>query len=338
MRDDVGVLLVFFNKADTLKEVFGAVRDARPRNLFLAQDGAREGNQKDKDNVNACREIVENVDWECNIYKNYSEVNMTCDPRVFSAITWAFEKVDKLIIIEDDSVPNQSFFRFMDEMLEKYADDDRVQMISGMERFGCNKHCRESYYFSTINAGCAWATWKRIWIEVINYSDCKFVEDVEGMRKVNDYVRHCMPRCYHTYVEQGKRILELNRKINGIFSWEFAVSTAMILENRLAITPKYNLMKNIGIVEGATHSGNSLDTMPRKIRRLFFMQTYELEFPLIHPKYLVRDVEYERDFEKEFCFTKWQLFCMKIEHGLLVLKHRGIRQLIELCVKKWRQR
>ncbi len=334
MRSDVGVLLVFFNKADTLKEVFEAVREAKPKKLFLAQDGARQGNEKDIENIDACRRIVEQVDWECEVYKNYSDKNLTCDPRVFSAITWAFETVEKLIIIEDDSVPNQSFFRFMDEILERYADDDRVQMVSGMERFGENRYCRDSYFFSTINAGCAWATWKRVWKDIVKYADCEFVQEEEEMHKVDCYVRSCLSTPYADFVEKGKKNLERNREIHDIFSWEYAVSTAMVLGNRLAINPRVNLVKNIGVTEGATHSGDSLQTMPAKIRRLFFMPTAELEFPLKHPKYMIRDMEYEKAYEKEFCYNKWQLFCMRIEHAFLTVKYKGIGFFISRYVLK----
>ncbi len=319
MHNDIGVLLIFFNKVNTLQEVFKAIRLAQPKKLFLAQDGARVGVQSDVINITKCRKIVENIDWDCDIYKNYSDTNLTCDPRVYTAISWAFEYVDKLIIIEDDSVPNQSFFKFMNEILERYKDDERIQMVSGIERFGVNKFCKDSYYFSTINAGCAWGTWQRVWQDVEKWANCSFIENNDDCSAIEHFTKNCLPSCFHDFVKRGNTNLKLNRQINGIYSWEYAVATSMILASRVAITPKFNLIKNIGIVDEATHSGNSLQTMPHKLRRLFFMETHELEFPLKHPKYVMRDSRYERAYERHFCYNKLDQLSMKIEHIFLLL-------------------
>lgn len=338
MHNDVGVLLVFFNKVDTLKKVFEAVKRAQPSKIFLAQDGVRENVPEDLKNIKKCREIVEDINWECEIYKNYSDKNLSCDPRVFTAISWAFQYINKLIIIEDDSVPNQSFFTFMGEMLERYEYDDRIQMISGIERLGINRFCKDSYYFSTINAGCAWATWKRVWNDIEKWSDCTFLENDDERKSIDHYVKNCMPSCFHDFVKRGEDNIILNKKIGGIYSWEYAVANSMILANRLAITPKVNLIKNIGVVKEATHSGNSLETMPYRIRRLFFMETYELEFPLKHPDFIMRDSRYEKLYEKEFSFNKWNQFCIKMEHIYLLLRYLKFDEIIKIIKRKFKRK
>lgn len=131
---DVPVMLLFFNRPDTLKQVFDAVKQARPSTLLLVQDGAREGKEGEEELVRQCRNIVEDIDWDCTVYKNYSDVNLSCDHREFTGISWAFEHVDRLIILEDDCVPCQSFFPFCAELLEKYKDDTRVDRICGFNR------------------------------------------------------------------------------------------------------------------------------------------------------------------------------------------------------------
>ena len=113
---DVPVFLIFFNRPDSFSKVFEAVREARPSKLFLACDGAREGNETDTFNSNLCKSIAENVDWECEVYKNYSDVNLGCGMRMYSGIKWAFEYVDRLIILEDDCVPHNDFFTFCYEL------------------------------------------------------------------------------------------------------------------------------------------------------------------------------------------------------------------------------
>ena len=337
MNQDVGVLLVFFNKVNTLKEVFEAIRIAKPKKLFLAQDGPRNEVGADIDNIKKCREVVENIDWDCEVYKNYSDKNLSCDPREFTAISWAFEHVTKLIILEDDAVPNQSFFRFMDDMLQYYENDNRIQMITGIERFGENKYCTDSYYFSTINAGCAWATWRRVWQEVEKWSNYSFVERNEDRKKIDFHVKKCLPYCYHDFIKKGMANRELNKKINGIHSWEYSMATSLVLGNRICITPRVNLVKNIGVGEEATHSGSSLKTIPHKFRRIFFMETYELEFPLKHPQYMIRDSEYERAYEKVFCYNRLDYFFIKLERLWLLLIYGGVGEVTKVIKRKLRR-
>lgn len=129
------VTMIFFNRPDTLEKVFEKVRTAKPPKLFLVQDGARKGNSEDLEKIQKCRQIVDNVDWCCEVYKNYSDVNLGCGVRPQSGITWALSQVDSTIILEDDRVPDMSFFTYCDEMLERYKDDERICYISGLNHF-----------------------------------------------------------------------------------------------------------------------------------------------------------------------------------------------------------
>ena len=109
---DVAVLITFFVRPDTLQKVFDSVREARPSTLLLWQDGPRLNRSDDLINIEKCREIVGNIDWECTVYRNYHSDNMGCDPSTFLAQKWAFGLVDKCIILEDDRVPVQSFYPY----------------------------------------------------------------------------------------------------------------------------------------------------------------------------------------------------------------------------------
>ena len=120
------VTLIFFNRPNTLEKVFEKVKQAKPPKLFLIQDGAREGNSEDLHRIKKCRSIVENIDWECEVYKNYSDTNLGCGVRPQSGITWVLSQVESTIILEDDCVPDMTFFPYCDEMLEKYKDDERI--------------------------------------------------------------------------------------------------------------------------------------------------------------------------------------------------------------------
>ena len=126
---DISVLILFFNRPEVLKPVFDEVRKAQPARLFLYQDGPR--GERDMPGIEACRKIVEQVDWPCEVHRMFQEKNYGCDPSEFISQRWAFSQVDKCIVLEDDDVPTQSFFRFCKEMLDRYENDDRIGMIQG---------------------------------------------------------------------------------------------------------------------------------------------------------------------------------------------------------------
>ena len=136
MKEGIAVLLLFFNKVETTGLVLERILEAKPSVLLLAQDGAREDNAHDEKAVPECRKRVEEllagIDWPCEIYRNYAEKNMSCDPREYSAISWAFGIVDKLIILEDDCLCSSSFFPFMEELLLRYEkDENRYDLWNG---------------------------------------------------------------------------------------------------------------------------------------------------------------------------------------------------------------
>ena len=201
MKEGIGVLLLFFNKVETTGLVLERILEAKPSVLLLAQDGAREDSAHDEKAVPECRKRVEEllagIDWPCEIYRNYAEKNMSCDPREYSAISWAFGIVDKLIILEDDCLCSSSFFPFMEELLLRYEKDERIGMICGMERFGRNPYCQDSYYFTQACSGCGWATWKRCWDDVERIAkDYDYLDDADLTQKVDDYVKECCLLCF----------------------------------------------------------------------------------------------------------------------------------------------
>ncbi len=126
---DVPVLILFFNRPQQLSQVFEQVRKARPSKLFLYQDGPR--GERDLPGIKACREVVDQIDWECEVHRKYQEKNYGCDPSEYISQKWAFSMVDKCIVLEDDDVPSVSFFTFCKEMLDRYEQDTRITMIAG---------------------------------------------------------------------------------------------------------------------------------------------------------------------------------------------------------------
>ena len=138
-KTDIAVALIFFNRPECLMHTFTAIAESRPSKLYLIQDGPRSNHPDDLDNINKCRSIVENINWKCDVHKIYSSENLGCGMRVYSGISEAFTKEEKLVIIEDDIVIGETFLPFCKDLLDRYENDERIGMISGMNHLGVYK-------------------------------------------------------------------------------------------------------------------------------------------------------------------------------------------------------
>lgn len=160
---NVPILFIIFNRPETTKAVFHEIRKNQPFQLFVAADGPRREIFEDIENCRKVREIIQLIDWECNVQTLFRDENLGCKIAVSSAIDWFFSQVDEGIILEDDCLPDQSFFPFCQELLEKYRYDAKIMMIGG-SNFQFNKNKFEySYYFSRYFHIWGWASWKRAW-------------------------------------------------------------------------------------------------------------------------------------------------------------------------------
>lgn len=328
------VLLIFFNRPETFKRVFQRVREVKPKTIFLAQDGPR--NSNDLEGIEKCRKIAEQIDWECKVYRSYSKINLGCDPNVYRAFEWAFSKVDRLIILEDDCLASHSFFRFCDELLEKYKDDQRIQTISGFQRLDKYKNCPYSYYFSMINAGYGWATWKRVWDDAIKHTNYPVVDNNYYFNNLKKLEKSVFP----VYYSKISKILKEKKLIDFTTgkhtTWETIIGETMMLESRLSISPCDNLVRNIGLTNDSTHATSDLRLIPRKIRRVFLIPDYEIKFPLKHPPIMMRDMEYEKQSAKIFPSTRFAKNMIKVDYAVRVLIYKGPRILIVKLIKKVR--
>lgn len=284
---DTPVLLLFFNRPEQFFQVFKQVARVRPYKLFLYQDGAR-NNKNDIEGIIECRRILEMIDWNCEVYTWFREKNYGCDPSEYLSQKWAFSIVDKCIVLEDDDVPSQSFFYFCQELLIKYENDERINIISGMNTLGKYNEKEGDYFFSTMCSIWGWASWRRVvekWSE--NY---EFLEN-------NKAVENIMALKSSTQVEVLLKASR-NHQATGIPYYETILATDMFLNHRINIVPSKNLIKNIGIAATSTHSTDSIEKLPKGIRRVFNMDVYEFDFPLRHPKYMVEDIAYQKQVKR----------------------------------------
>lgn len=281
---DVPVLMIFFNRPEKFAKVFAQVKKARPSKLYLYQDGAR--GERDTKLIEACRKIVEDIDWKCEVYKYFQDKNMGCDPSIYIAIKWMFEKENKGIILEDDAVPEVSFFEFCRELLEKYMEDERIGMICGSNPlYAYTEQMEEDYIFTNSGAIWGWATWKRVtdaWDRTYSYVHNKKIKRLLSLN--TQFKKNCEAFLKNSqwHAESGKEYFE---SIHG---------AEMRLNYHLAIVPKHNLITNIGVGGESTHSVSNIKLLPKGILAVFNVPTSSMDFPLTHPRYKLPDKIYER--------------------------------------------
>lgn len=283
---NVPVLLFVYIRPDALRRVFDVIREARPSKLYLVSDGPRPGKPEDMAKILESREIVEDIDWECSVYQFYSDENHGLYSMVREAFDWIFYYEDRCIFLEDDVVPSVSFFRFCAELLERYKDDVRVNMICGMNHAGEYKEPNTDYFFSSAASIWGFAIWRRTYEA---FYDHAYGEDPYILDRIKENAKG-----YKEFAKALEGYCRDESYGGHIAGPEFYLRFIMISQNKVNIIPKYNMISNIGFCEGSTHAAQELRSMPRGVQKMFQMKTYEYSFPLKHPSYLVADKNYEK--------------------------------------------
>ena len=286
MNDKAPVLVVGFNRPEFLKQVFDEVRRARPSQLFLALDYPRDGRAEDVPGWEASKEVFENVDWPCDVKRNYAERNMGCRKRIESAISWALAQVDRVIVLEDDCVPAPDFFRFCAECLEKYKDDGRVGMVCGHDEHPNVAKLRldgASYYFDRFTSIWGWATWRRAW--AMHDPALAYWPQIRESQAFRDFFVD------KPSIDLWKGHFE-GVYSKGVDTWDTGLFLTAIKENWLSIHSKDKLVKNIGAgFSSRCPSGNS----SRKRKRSWIdAPCGTVEWPLVHPVTMQPNLDSER--------------------------------------------
>ena len=154
------VMLIAFNRIKTTKKVFEQIKIARPKKFFVHIDGPR--NDEERKTVEEVKKIVSNITWPCEFKTFFREKNKGITS-ILDAYDWFMENAGEGIILEDDSIPSQDFFKFCSEMLEKYRDDEKIMYVTGCNFQRGWKNKNDSYYFSKYPYTYGFAFWKRSW-------------------------------------------------------------------------------------------------------------------------------------------------------------------------------
>jgi hypothetical protein len=276
----VPVLFIIFNRPEIALESFQAIKQYQPERLYIAADGPRKEKIDDAIKCKNTRNVIEqNIDWPCTVEKLYRDENRGCGRGPSEAITWLFDHEEYGVVIEDDCIVVPEYFRFCEELLEKYIDDDRVVQINCWNpRSKMNESSK--YYFTGYPEITAWATWRRAWkhfdIELKDWNIIK--KQVFKRFSLMEAIIH-----YYLWNKQYK-IIKTSQKLDA---WDYQWSIYVFLNNKLCIEPEVNLVRNIGVGTDSTHCEE--DDNP-----LFLIGFGTLKFPLISPKEVSCDKTHEK--------------------------------------------
>lgn len=247
---DTPILFLIFNRPDTTKQVFEKIRAIQPTQLFIAADGPRVDKLGESELCQQTREwVLHQIDWDCNVTTRFQEQNLGCGKHVSGAITWFFEQVEEGIILEDDCVPDMSFFPYCAELLERYRDNEQVYVIGG-NVFQNAIQVSTSYYFSAYAHIWGWASWRRAW-KTYQFS-LETVSDTFFESCIQSY----FSKSYE--IDYWKSIFSI-MKHSPIDTWDYQWLFTSWFNNGINIVPQKNLVTNIGFREDATHTFSHID-------------------------------------------------------------------------------
>lgn len=281
---DTPVLFLVFNRPETTRRVLETIRQARPRQLFVAADGPREHDPDGAQRCRAARDAALAVDWDCEVKTLLRTRNLGCKLAVSSAITWFFQHVDEGIILEDDTLPIANFFPFCQQQLAYYREDRQVMHIGGNSfQLGLQRG-DGSYHFSNYNHIWGWATWRRAWKHY--HPDVPFLDSFRRSRAIE--------AIFPNKADQDFWMQNFCRVARGeIDTWDYQWTLTIWNQGGLSLLPCVNLVANIGFDANATHTvaDNCLGRLP-----------VQDPGPLVHP--VTRDVDREADqFTQRYIFS-----------------------------------
>jgi hypothetical protein len=281
----IPILLITFNRPDHVRQVLTEVRKQQPAQLFVCQDGAREGNQLDAERVQEVRNMVrELVDWPCELHTLYQEKNLGCGPGPAAGISWFFEHVEMGIVMEDDCLPHPDFFAYCEELLTRYKDDEQVQFINAT-LYHDQWKCDASYGYSRYMVTGAWAGWRETWqgfdLDMHSWNAWKFRKQVKRLTNSSTEANWWYWKLKEIQADTSKKSY-----------WDYQMQMHLFRNNAVTIHPQKNLISNIGFDAEGTHTLSNDGRGDKKVYPIL---------PLAHPYNITIDSALDVN-----CFGKTQ--------------------------------
>ena len=274
------LIIIIYNRYEFTLKLIDSIKRVKPKYIYVIADGPQIDNSHDRLKCERTRSIIETIKWTNNITKIYSEINLGLEKRIVTGLNLVFSKVDKAIILEDDCIPKKTFFKYCDELLNKYENNLTISHIGG-SRFIDNDESNDSYYFSKYSIEWGWATWRNRWrrydsgmIDWPSVRESEIFIDFFNNKRTMKYWKWIFDNCY-------------NGNIN---SWAYKWKYKNISQKTLSVIPKKNLIQNIGIGINSTNT---------KLKNKYFMQkASDIKLPLIHPNNI--QINHINDRKQEF--------------------------------------
>lgn len=314
---NIPILFLPFNRPEVAKKVFEIIRQAKPTQLFIAADGPRINNTLDKKLCSETRKIFDNIDWECEVKTLFRNENLGCKYGINAAIDWFFEHVDKGIILEDDCLPDPSFFSFCEEMLIKYENNEDIGLVSGNnylspELMLKNNLPLNTYYFVKPVYTWGWATWKRAWAK----------QDLEML----DWPKHKKDHLLERSFTNKNAIGFFSHTFDYVYSgraqaWDVAWFLSCLSNSMMCIIPPKNLISNIGVVGAHSKEAGAFNNLP-----IYSLDTKILQ----HPSTVTRNIVIENI---TLDILKISNFSMR-RHLVEILHIIGLHQGVRFLYKK----
>ncbi len=276
-RLETAVAFVIFNRPEATARVFAAIAQARPAKLLVIADGPRRDRPGEETACAATRAVIDRVDWDCAVLKEYSPINLGLRRRLASGLDWVFDTVEEAIVLEDDCLPDQTFFPFCAELLSRYRTDPRVAHVGGTNHQLGRRRGAGSYYFSIYPHVWGWASWRRAW----RHFDTGLAA-WPALRE-SDLLRALLPD--HNRVRYWRRILD-RAAAGKVDAWSYQWMLACWSQEALSVVPNVNLVSNIGFGVDSTHT--------KCVNPFAGQPTEPVPFPLVHPSHVGRDAAADR--------------------------------------------
>ena len=285
MNFETPILLIVFNRPDKTQKLFERIKEIQPRKLFVSADGPRLNNESDKLLCKKTRDIFNKIDWDCDYQTRFSEINLSCKKNVIDSIDWFFSENEEGIILEDDCIPNISFFNFCKILLKKHRNNKKIMQINGTNLdVDYSNLTDDAYFFSKLNHTWGWASWRRAWIKFDKKLDNYPIVKKNGLIQkyyVDNEISNWMIRYFDKTFENKDNIWSSN--------WSFSI----LIEDGLCISPTFNLVKNIGF-DGSGTSGKA-----KKFAKFFTQESFEI-VNFQHPK----EINYNLKFDQKLFYEK----------------------------------
>ncbi len=292
MQFNVPVVFFIFKRTEKSLQIMNRIAEIKPSKLYVVSDEGR--NDAEKAEVRACREAVLNrVDWECEVIKDFADENKGCFDRIGLGALRVFEKEERAIFLEDDNMPEASFFYFCQELLEKYKDNDDVLWVCGtnyLESYDTKDNV--DYVFTRHMHPCGWASWAHKFVP--NYDKDFSNLTPENLKRIKAEYKN--KRLFKRDLGNWKHELESRDRYGRFTSWDYQMSFSIRLNRKLGIVPRVNQIANIGADEFSIHGGSSMDMV--MTQRFCGMKSLPLEFPLKHPESVEVDGRFEKLVDK----------------------------------------